>query len=503
MERFKIFSLIILMVFSINCKEGVKMIRGPVVAGSFYPGDPGTLRNAVRQYMENATVNVKGKVLGLVSPHAGYSFSGGTAAYAYKALEGKDINLVILLGPSHHAYINGFSVYDKGAWRTPLGEVMVDEEFTSNLQGYSDLIDYYPEGHISEHSLEVQLPFLQETLKGFKIVPIVFNIDNLKVCSILANALSKELQKRDNWVIIASTDLYHGYDYEVAKEVTGKVDEYIKDLDCLALLEYDRSMRARGACAACGVSAVVTMILTVGNFGANKAMLLNRTNSADVTGQRGGYVVGYGAWAIVKSDSAKAEKEEKEEEEEVEKKEESGVQNLTEEEKEELLTIARKTIDEYVRNGNIPEFNVKSERLKEKSGAFVTLKKNGELKGCIGLVVAEEPLYLAVRNMAISAATRDPRFPPISPSEINGIEIEISVLTPFQKVRKVDEIEVGRDGLMIRKGFMSGLLLPQVPVEQGWDRETFLEHTCYKAGLPLNAWRDAELWKFQALVFSE
>ncbi len=479
------------------------MIREPVVAGSFYPGDPGTLRNAVRQYMEDATVNIEGKVLGLVSPHAGYSFSGGTAAYAYKALEGKDINLVILLGPSHHAYINGFSVYDKGAWRTPLGEVMVDEEFTSNLQGYSDLIDYYPEGHISEHSLEVQLPFLQEVLKDFKIVPIVFSIDNLKVCSILANALFKELQKRDNWVIIASTDLYHGYDYEVAKEVTGKVDEYIKDLDCRALLEYDRSMRARGACAACGISAVVTMILTVENFGANKAMLLNRTNSADVTGQRDGYVVGYGAWAIVKSDSAKAEKEEKEEEEEVEKKEELGVQSLTDEEKEELLTVARKTINKYVRNSNIPEFNVKSEKLKEKSGVFVTLKKKGALRGCIGFVVAEEPLYLAVRDMAISAATRDPRFPPLRPSEIDEIDIEISVLTPFRRVEDVDEIEVGRDGLMIRKDFMSGLLLPQVPVEQGWDRKTFLEHTCYKAGLPSNAWKDAEIWKFQALVFSE
>lgn len=503
MERFKIFSLIILIVFSINCKEGAKMIREPVVAGSFYPGNSGILRNKIKQYIENATVDIEGEVLGLVSPHAGYDYSGGTAAYAYKSLEGKDIDLVILLGPSHRAYINGFSVFDKGAWKTPLGEVLIDEEFASALKSHNELIDFYPEGHLHEHSLEVQLPFLQETLKDFRIVPIVFSTDNLKVCKILVDALSRELKKRDKWVIIASTDLYHGYDYEVAKEVTGKVDEYIKDLDCRALLEYDRSMRARGACAACGVSAVVTMILTVKNFGANKAMLLNRTNSADVTGQRSGYVVGYGAWALVKSDNASIGKKEEEEEEIIDKEEESGVQYLTEEEKEELLTIARKTIDEYVRNGNVPEFNVKSERLKEKSGAFVTLKKNGELKGCIGLIVAEEPLYLAVCNMAISAATRDPRFPPISPSEIDKIEIEISVITPFQKVRKVDEIEVGRDGLMIRKGFMSGLLLPQVPVEQGWDRETFLEHTCYKAGLPLDAWRDAELWKFQAIVFSE
>lgn len=503
MERFKIFSLIILIVFSINCKEGARMIREPVVAGSFYPGNSGILRNKIKQYIENATVDIEGEVLGLVSPHAGYDYSGGTAAYAYKSLEGKDIDLVVLLGPSHRAYINGFSVFDKGAWKTPLGEVLIDEEFASGLKSHNELIDFYPEGHLHEHSLEVQLPFLQETLRDFRIVPIVFSTDNLKVCKILVDALSRELKKRDKWVIIASTDLYHGYNYEKVRSVTDRVDEYIRNLDAQALIEFDRAKRDSGECAACGVSAVAIMILTTLDLGANKAILLNRTNSGDLTGQRSGYVVGYGAWALVKSDNANIGKKEEEEEEVIYKEEKSGVQNLTEEEKEELLTIARKTIDEYVRNGNVPEFNVKSERLKEKSGAFVTLKKNGELKGCIGLIVAEEPLYLAVRNMAISAATRDPRFPPISPSEIDGIEIEISVLTPFQKVRRVDEIEVGRDGLMIRKGFMSGLLLPQVPVEQGWDRETFLEHTCYKAGLPLNAWRDAELWKFQAIVFSE
>jgi AmmeMemoRadiSam system protein B/AmmeMemoRadiSam system protein A len=503
MKRIKIFFLIILIVFSINCKEGAKMIREPVVAGSFYPGDQGNLRNKVRQYMENATVDIEGEVLGLISPHAGYDYSGMTAAFAYKALEGRDIDLVILLGPSHRAYINGFSVYDKGAWKTPLGEVLIDEEFANNLKKYSDLIDYFPEGHTGEHSLEVQLPFLQEALKNFKIVPITFNTDNLKICRILADALTNELKNRNKWIIIASTDLYHGYNYGKVKSVTDKVDDCIKNLDIGALLEFDRAKRDSGECAACGVSAATTMILTTLNLGANKAVLLHRTNSGDVTGMRSGYVVGYGAWVIIKGKNENKNKEEKEEEEVINSEENKGVKELSEQEKEELLTIARKTIDEYVRNGNIPNFEVKSNKLKKKSGAFVTIKKNGELKGCIGMIVAEEPLYLTVRDMAISAATRDPRFDPIKPSEIDDIKIEISVLTPFQKVLNPKEIKVGKDGLMIRKGFTSGLLLPQVPVEHGWDRETFLEHTCWKAGLPPNAWKDAELWKFQALVFSE
>ena len=176
----------------------------------------------------------------------------------------------------------------------------------------------------------------------------------------------------------------------------------------------------------------------------------------------------------------------------------------TKEDKEQLLTIARKTLNEYVKHKKIPDFKVESEVLQEKCGAFVTLKKkSGSLRGCIGHIVAEKPLFQVIRDMAIAASTQDYRFSPVTPSEIDDIEIEISVLTPMQKVNSEDEVKVGRDGLMIRRGYMSGLLLPQVPVEQGWDKKTFLEHTCYKAGLPSDAWKSSELWKFQAIVFSE
>ncbi len=468
------------------------MKREPVVAGSFYPAEPEKLRSMIDQYLENARVNIDERVLGFIVPHAGYPFSGGTAAYAFKALKGKNINLVILLGPSHHAYIQGFSVFDKGFWKTPLGEVEIAEEFTSNLKKHSDLIDYFPEGHTREHSLEVEIPFLQVVLKDFKIVPIVLSTDNINKCRVLSDALYTELMDRDDWVIIASSDLYHGYNYDETKKVTDRVNDYIKDLDCEGLLEYDCQKRSEGECAACGASAIVTMMLAAKNLGANKALFLHRTNSGDITGQRSGYIVGYGTWAFVTTNDKK-----------VGKREEEGVYELSDNEKETLLNIVRETINEYLKNKKIPEFSVESEKLKRKSGVFVTLKKHGHLRGCIGFIRAEEPLYKAVVEMAISSATRDPRFPPLELSEVDEIRIEISVLTPFQKVMNPDEIEVGKDGLMIREGFRSGLLLPQVPVEQGWDRKTFLEHTCYKAGLPGDAWKNAELWKFQALVFSE
>jgi AmmeMemoRadiSam system protein B/AmmeMemoRadiSam system protein A len=470
------------------------MIRKPVVAGAFYSADSSELSSTIERYLKQANVEVKEEILGVVSPHAGYLYSGQTAAFVYKALKNKDKKLVILLGASHRYYVKGFSIYDEGKWETPLGKISIDEEFASKLKSHSKLIVNEPGAHSEEHSLEVQLPFLQKALKDFKIVPIVFNTEDPSMLEILIEALSAELKNRKNWVIVASSDLYHGGNYNTAKTVTDKVDEYIKKLDYKGLLDYDREMRDYGACAACGSSAIAVLLQVMKNLGVTEAELLESTTSGDVTGEKSGYVVGYGAWVFVKS-KAKGTKS---------KKVESAFDfNLTAKDKQKLLSIARETINQYVKNRKIPEFTVESEVLKKKCGAFVTLKKHGDLRGCIGLIVAENPLYLVVRDMAIAAATQDPRFPALVPYEIDDIEIEISVLTPMQKVGNEDEIEVGRDGLMIRRGYMSGLLLPQVPVEQGWDKKTFLEHTCYKAGLPADAWKSSELWKFQAIVFSE
>jgi len=471
------------------------MVRKPVVAGSFYPVDSSNLSSTIDQYLSHVDVKVEGEMLGVISPHAGYVYSGQTAAFAYKALKDKNKKLVILLGPSHRYYVKSFSIYDEGKWETPLGTVSIDEVFAKKLKSHSELIVNEPEAHSQEHSLEVQLPFLQKVIEDFKIVPIVFNTDQPSTLSVLANVLSDELKNRKDWVIVASSDLYHGEDYNKAKAVTDKVDKYIQRLDYEGLLEYDKKMRESGACAACGCSAIAVLLQVMKNFGIAKGKLLERTTSGDVTGETSGYVVGYGAWVFLEDKKGKAKS----------KKSESGIDfSLTPEDKEKLLAIARETVNEYVGNGKTPEFTVESEVLREKCGAFVTLKKkNGALRGCIGLIIAEKPLYLAIRDMAIAAATQDPRFPPVVSSEIDDIEIEISVLTPMQKVTNADEIKVGRDGLMIRRGFMSGLLLPQVPVEQGWDKKTFLEHTCYKAGLPSDAWKSSELWKFQAIVFSE
>ncbi len=169
-----------------------------------------------------------------------------------------------------------------------------------------------------------------------------------------------------------------------------------------------------------------------------------------------------------------------------------------------LLRIARRTVEQYVREGSVPEIEVTSLALKEIGASFVTLKKHGALRGCIGHIIARVPLYHCVQQMAVAACSQDRRFPPVRPEELDYLEYEISVLTPLEEVENILEVEVRRDGLYLRKGMRSGLLLPQVATEQGWDRDEFLSHTCLKAGLPPDAWKSgAEIYRFQAQVFSD
>jgi len=181
----------------------------------------------------------------------------------------------------------------------------------------------------------------------------------------------------------------------------------------------------------------------------------------------------------------------------------AGDRYLNDEEREELLRIARSAATTWLREGRVPEESPASEKLKAPGAAFVTLTERGRLRGCIGYTEARAPLYRTVQECAVASATEDPRFLPLTPAEIGTVRIEISVLTPLLPIRPED-VDVGVHGLMVRRGGRRGLLLPQVPEEQGWDRETFLAQVCLKAGLPRDAWRQgAELFSFMAEVFGE
>lgn len=458
-------------------------VKKPAVSGTFYPSSKEELEGTVDKFVYGADVKTENKeIIGAISPHAGYIYSGAVAGYTYKAIKEKKVKLVILVGPSHFEFFNGISVYNRGAFQTPLGNVGIDAEFANRLIQENPKITFYPKAFSQEHSLEVQLPFLQRTLSDFKIVPVLIGNPSFENCKLLSDAIVKVLNNRKDALIIASTDLSHYHTYEEAL----RRDNFT--LSEVSQLDPDRFFRdySKEGIELCGLGAVLTTMMVSNSLGANKFEILKYANSGDATGDR--YrVVGY-ASGIFTAEPKKTEE----------------VDMLNENQKNRLLFIARNSIENYLKKGSKPQVSETDPGLLEEKGAFVTLTKQGELRGCIGSIYPTAPLYKTVSDMAIEAATGDPRFPQLSLEELKEIEIEISALSPLEKIDDISKIKVGTHGLLIRKGFYSGLLLPQVAAEYNWTKEEFLEHTCYKAGLNKDAWKKgADIYIFSALVFGE
>ena len=466
-------------------------IRKSALAGSWYPGDAGKLRADVEQYIRNVpeTDLGGGEPIGLVAPHAGYMYSGQVAAYAYKQLINRFYDAVVLVGPSHRSRFRGVSVYPQGGYETPLGVMPVDEELAAGLLAEGDMIQALPEAHLSEHSLEIQLPFLQVALGQVPVVPLMMGDQSETVCRQLAGAIVRASAGR-SVLVVGSSDLSHFHSYDAAVRLDRTAVNSISGMDASGLLgDVDR-----GACEACGGGPAAVAILASKAFGAERAVLLKYANSGDITGDRGS-VVGYASIIFLCGGQAKAFPKDS--------RGEAGGIGLTASDKNILLDIVKATIECELQDLPVPDFDVSSDVLREKRGAFVTLKKTESLRGCIGYIRAVKPLYRAVEEMAAAAAFRDPRFPPVKRDELKKMSIEISVLTPLREIRDISEIEVGRHGIYIVRGDCSGLLLPQVAVEYGWGREVFLSETCHKAGLPPTAWRDNQtrIFIFSADVF--
>jgi AmmeMemoRadiSam system protein B len=426
-KRFLLFIIIVL--FSITGQgrgSPQGKVRRPVVAGMFYPTDPHELRREVEGYIGNAEkAEIDGKIVALISPHAGYMYSGQVAAYAYKLVEGMDFDDVIVIAPSHRVDFVGASIYDGDGYKTPLGITPINKELSRRMAQQNKIIDYLPQAHSQEHSLEVQIPFLQSVLKGFSLVPMVMGPTwNLEVCQQLSQTIIKSLEGR-RALIIASTDLTHSYSYRQVVAQDEVLGRRVGQFDIAGLEEDLRNRR----CQACGAGPMLVAMMAARGLGANRVQVLKLTNSGDVTGKKspGNYVVGYMAAALYQAAG----------------KSKGG---LREEEKRLLHQIARRAIEDALTQGHKsgPKPIVQSRALQEKRGAFVTLKKHGRLRGCIGYVEGIKPLHKAVEEMAIAAAFHDPRFNPVREAELPELEIEISVLTPIKQIQDVKEIEVGK-----------------------------------------------------------
>ena len=432
-------------------------VREPVWAGQFYDADPVRLAAAIDGFLKDLpeAPAAGGDIRALIVPHAGYVFSGRTAAHAYRLVRGKPYDTVVIIGPSHRFGFEGCSIYAKGGFRTPLGTAAVDEALAADIMRRGGF-GFVPEAHAEEHSVEVQVPFVQTVLPGAKIVPIVMGYPEKRTVRALADALAAACAGR-KVLVVASTDMSHFLAKDKANAVDAKTIDLIKALKADAIVS---RMEARENIL-CGGAPAAAAILYAQKAGPVRAEILNYSDSAAGTGDTS-RVVGYVSAALVAEGGTS-----------------EPAFELSAAEKKELLELARSAVETFVRDGRIIEYASTNPDFLAKRGLFVTLKIDGALRGCIGFIEPVMPLGRGVVEAAIYAAVKDARFEPVSKAELRALQYEISVLTPVADVPDPEQIKVGRDGLVIEMNGRKGLLLPQVPVEFGWDRQAVP-----RAGLP-------------------
>lgn len=470
-------------------------IRRPAWAGQFYPAPPVELsRELAEMFARAPAVPGAGDVVALVAPHAGYVYSGQIAANAYKTIQGLTYDTVIVVSPSHTKYFPGVSVYNGGGYETPLGMIPTDVALAKRIVRSAPNTLYFSNmGHTggarAEHALEVQLPFLQTVLGSFKLVALVMG--DQEHWRLLGDALAGAAAE-GNVLLVASSDLSHYHEAGEAERLDSAVQTAVERFEPSVLAK----TVAAGKGEACGAGPVLACMHAAKKLGADHAVVTGYTHSGTVSGDDSA-VVGYLGAAFIRGGKHKHEKVYT-----IDAESADGV-GLTEADKENLKKLARQAVAAAVYQSEPPDTSKASKALRRRQGAFVTLKRHGHLRGCIGHVEGYRPLIETVVQMAMAAAVKDPRFPPVSPAELSDLDIEVSVLSPLSKCEDPETIEVGRHGLVLVKGKRSGVLLPQVPAENGWDRLTFLHQVSEKAGLPPEAWRDSAsaLYTFEAEVF--
>lgn len=481
-------------------------VRRASAAGRYYSDDARLLAAQIDGLLADAEPYADHPVpMALVVPHAGYVYSGHVAAQAYKQIEGREYEAIIVLGVNHQD--PGFrevSVWAQGGFETPLGLALVDEELASALLGADKRLVFDREVHKLEHSVEVQLPFLQRIYgESLRFVPVVIGEPSDENCRAAGKAIA-EVVKGRRVLIVASADLAHYPAYDDAVRADMAMLRSMTTLDSELLVSTREELMDRGipglATCSCGEGPVRAAMIAAEALGANQAAIVRYANSGDTPFGQRDQVVGYGA-VMFWQGAAEARTAHGW----LEPADVRDVAPLEAQDRAALLKLARYTLQRYLTVGDAPVVRPEEDGLWQKRGAFVTIKRDGELRGCIGELVGSRPLYLSVQWAALSAALADDRFPPVTADELARVDIEISVLSPLREVRDVSAIQVGVHGLVIAQGEQRGVLLPQVAVEEGWDRMEFLHAACRKAGLPVDAWQagETQLYAFEAEVFGE
>lgn len=497
--------------------------RHAAFAGTWYEADAKKLRAQLSTFLSRAKETLKQKpiesdftcnfepsspLLAIVSPHAGYMFSGQTAAFAYEQAKQQKPKRIFLLGPSHYVGFDGAVLPTENSFATPLGDLQIDTDVVQELSDFP-LFRQSSEVHRKEHSLEMQLPFIRETFGEVKIVPIIVGTlsDEMDV-QLMAQILRRYLRQDD--LIVVSSDFTHfgpRYDYEPfhsdlkdnLRKLDGEAFEHLSNHDLPGFLQF----KQRTNDTICGFypCAVLAAMLPDDSFGS----LLKYGTSQDAIAEDDRNSVSYLALAF--SNSSQTGWQEADE---------SGLEvTFTDADKDNLLKLARLTLERSVRSGQRPgedeiQFAI-SDFTKKNMGAFVTLYKvdperptHKELRGCIGYIWPVKPLVQTVMDNTVGSASRDYRFQPIIQAELSDIEIDINVLTAPRRISSHNDIVVGQDGVVMYKAGKQSVFLPSVATEFGWDRSELLTQLSIKAGLPGDAWKQgARFDVFQSQSISE
>lgn len=478
---------------------GEKRVLESWLAGSWYPGSREELGKDIDGYLSRVEGTLPDEVRALILPHAGYRYSGQTAAFGIKTIAGRKFSRVVVMGPSHRVRMeNAASVPDVTHYATPLGEVPLDLRFISELRRHA-VFRNVPEAHRGEHSVQIEVPLLQRALGEFVLVPIVVGQLDLETARTMAGILSGLVD--GDTLVVASSDFTHygpNYGFIPFRE---EVEERIEELD-LGAYERIADKSAEGffdyvektEATICGRMPIGILLAMLSP--AWEAHRLDYTTSGRITGDFRNSVsylsVAFsGRWSRAKPvvpDTMEA--------------------GLTDEEQRQLLRLARGTLSSFLETGEVPSPEALgieiTPNMKATRGAFVTLNKHGRLRGCIGEIFPVRPLYRAVQLNALNAGLRDRRFPQVTAEELAELEFEISMLTPPRPVASYEEILIGTHGMVLEKRGRRAVFLPQVAPEQGWGLEETLSHLSRKAGLPEDAWQEGTSFTvFEALVFGE
>jgi len=533
MKKLPFFIIFLLSVAGFShAKAAEKDVRQPAVAGKFYPANPDELSAMIQKFLDKVpdqtSVIGKSRPLAVLVPHAGYVYSAQTAAYSFKLLKNSGIDTVILIGNTHYFPLAKGALDFERAFRTPLGDIPVNVSLAKLMMAKTAYLEENRAAQIPEHSLEVELPFLQAVLRNFSIVPIIIGQIGLDECKEIGEAVAAAVIEKKllgKTVIVISSDMSHYPSWANANMVDGASLNAIKKFDPHALMlsvnSFEDSSIPNEACVFCGKEAVYTGMYAAKALGANKAVVLHYENSGDVTGDKS-RVVGYGAAAFTiplskiepappaeKSSAKNLEKDPpaKTGDASVRHSKENSMSEfkISEKNQSELLKLARQSIENYLKNGSHTDLKTSDKELLTPAAVFVTLTINKHLRGCIGTTEAHYPLYRAVSEYAIAAAVQDPRFNQLTLDELKNAKIEISVLSPMQTIKNPDEIKPNVNGVLVKKGFRSGLFLPQV-WEQLPNKEDFMCELCVeKAGLEPYAWKKGEvdICTFTVFAFEE